>query len=758
MLCIMFLFCLEGVLAAQTTGTIRGNVYDDETGDPVAFGNVFVKETESGVNTDLDGFFNLSNLAPGTYTLVFSYLGFDSTVVEIELRANAIEYIRVFLEPSGVTLQEVDVSARRDQAQTEVQVSRVRVTSRELRALPSTGGDPDLAQYLPVLPGVIFSGDQGGQLYIRGGSPVQNLVLLDGMTIYNPFHSIGFYSVFDTETIQNVDVYTGGFGAQFGGRSSAVIDVRTRDGNMRRNAGMVSVSPFQARFLLEGPIKKMNPGANDGSISFMLSGKTSYLDRTSETFYPYASDSLGLPFSFTDIYGKLTFLGANGSKLSLFGFNHRDKVDYTGLATIDWNSLGGGARFSIIPANSSVIIGSTIAFSRYEIEMLEGDEPPRTNGINGFDIGLDFTYFGASSEVKYGFNVHGLSTNFRFRNPTGITFTQETNNTEIAGFVNLKQKWGDAVIEPSVRLHYYASINTMSFEPRLGMKWNVSDDFRLKGAAGIYSQNLISTVNERDIVNLFNGFLSATGETIYKPGSTTVEADSRLQTAWHIGGGFEWDLFDNMVELNVEPYYKKFDRLINFNRNKLTRLDPNYVTETGESYGLDIYAKYDRKNLYLWATYSLAFVDRFNGDQTYPTNFDRRHNVNLLATYTFGENNQWEAGARWNLGSGFPFTQIKGYFGTYPFSGADDLDYVTGNPELRPIFDERLNRGRLPYYHRLDLSFKRFIELGRHTKMEITASVTNAYDRANIFYFDVVDLDRVDQLPILPSLSVRFDF
>lgn len=752
----LFFFHLS--LFGQETGTIRGNLYDAESGDPIAFGNVYIKELEIGTNTDLDGFFNFSDLEVGSYRLVFTYLGFDSTSVEVNLRRGDIEYLRVFLDPSGVTLGEVDVSARRDQAETQVQVSRIQVSPSELKALPSTGGDSDLAQYLPVLPGVVFTGDQGGQLYIRGGSPVQNRVLLDGMTIYNPFHSIGFYSVFDTETIQNVDVYTGGFGAQYGGRTSAVIDVRTRDGNMRRNAGMVSVSPFQARFLLEGPIKKMTPRGDEGSISFMMSGKTSYLDRTSKNIYSYASDSLGLPFSFTDLYGKVTFLGSNGSKASLFGFNHQDRVDYPGIATVDWNSYGGGARISIIPSNSNLIIGSTLAFSEYEIEMVEGDEPPRRNAISGFDIGLDFTYFGVTSEIRYGFNVHGLSTDFTFRNPVGITFSQTTNNTEISAFFNVNQKWGDAIIEPGLRLHYYASINALSLEPRLGSKWNVTDDFRLKAAGGIYSQNLISTINERDIVNLFNGFLSATGETIYEPGSTIREADSRLQKAWHIGGGFELDLMNNFLELNVEPYYKRFDRIININRNKLRPGDPNYVTETGNAYGLDVSAAYDRKDLYIWATYSLAYVDRDDGFQTYPTNFDRRHNANLLVTYSFGEENQWEAGARWNLGSGFPFTRIRAFFGDLQFDRSNEFDVITGNPEVRPIFEEELNVGRLPYYHRLDLSLKRFVKLTNNIDLELTASVTNAYDRENIFYFDVIELERVDQLPILPSISAQFSF
>ncbi|TVQ50992.1 MAG: TonB-dependent receptor [Saprospirales bacterium] len=745
-------------VGSSQTGIIRGEVFDEETGEPIMFGNVFVVELGTGVNTDVNGFFTIPSVPEGEYRLVATYLGYDSTSTTVVLRRGDVQFVRIFLQSSGVTLTEVDVSARREQARSDVQVSRVSISPRELRSLPATGGDPDLAQYLPVLPGVIFSGDQGGQLYIRGGSPVQNRVLLDGMTIYNPFHSIGFYSVFDTETIQNVDVYTGGFGAEYGGRMSAVIDITTRDGNMRRHGGFVSVSPFQSRALLEGPILRMDEGNRGGAISYMISAKTSYLDQTSKSLYSYASDSLGLPFSFNDIYGKVTFLGATGSKVSLFGFSHNDKVDYTGIASIGWNSYGGGGTMRIVPSNSSVIIGATVAFSRYELEMVEANEGPRFNAISGFDIGLDFSYFGANSELKYGFNIHGLSTEFSFRNFVGFTFSQETNNTEVSGFLNLKQKWGDAIIEPGIRLHYYASLNRMSFEPRLGAKWNLTDNFRLKAAAGIYSQNLISTVNDRDIVNLFNGYLSATGETIFEPGSTSDLVDSRLQTAYHIGGGFELDLFDNLIEINFEPYYKRYNMIININRNKLRRSDPNYIAETGDAYGIDFFARYDRNNLYLWATYSLSYVDRDDGFQTYPTNFDRRHNVNFLATYKFGKDRNWEIGGRWNLGSGFPFTQIRGYFGNFPFFDPNDLDYTTGNPDVRPLFDENLNQGRLPYYHRLDMSLKRFIELGRHTELELTASVTNVYNRKNIFYYDVLELERVDQLPILPSLAAKFSF
>ena len=293
------LFFATSFLGAQN-GTIRGNVYDKETGEPIIYGNVLLEGTTKGAITNIDGFFTIADVEPGKYKLIATYIGYDSTAVDIQIKANKISYQKINLGTNAIQLGVVDVSGRREQARTEVQISKIAVTPKEIRSLPSTGGEPDIAQYLPVLPGVIVSGDQGGQLYIRGGSPVQNKILLDGMTIYNPFHSIGFFSVFETETIRSVDVLTGGFNAEHGGRVSAVVDIKTREGNKKRLSGLVSASPFQAKALIEGPIKALPEDGNGGSISFLLTGKHSYLNESSKIFYDYAVDTTFFSFASTD--------------------------------------------------------------------------------------------------------------------------------------------------------------------------------------------------------------------------------------------------------------------------------------------------------------------------------------------------------------------------------------------------------------------------------------------------------------------------
>lgn len=752
-----FFLILVNSLPAQTTGTIRGNVFDAETGEPIIYCNLQLEGTNIGSTTDLDGFYTITNVPIGTYQLKATYIGYDSLSTTIVIKENQITNQRISLTPNSIQLSTVDVSAKKEKAKEEVQISTLTVTPQQITSLPSVGGQADIAQYLTVLPGITFTGDQGGQLYIRGGSPVQNKILLDGMTIYNPFHSLGFFSVFETETIRSVDVLTGGFNAEYGGRISAIVDLKTREGNKKRLSGSIAANPFQAKVLLEGPLVKLQD-TQGSSLSFLLTGKHSYIDETSPALYAYATenDTTGLPFNFTDFYGKLSFVGSNGSKINLFGFNFQDGVNFSDLADLSWDNTGAGLQFRLIPNSSTAIINGNFSFSDYQIDLLEADGRPRSSGISSFTAGLNFQYFGNESELNYGFEVNAFRTNFEFINFLDLTIEQFENTTELSGFVKFRKKIGKLIIEPGIRGQFYATLNNFSFEPRLGLKYNITENIRLKMAGGLYSQNLISTVNERDVVNLFVGFLSGPDESIFKPGTNERTSD-RLQRAAHAVVGLELD-FGNNWEVNIEPYYKDFSQLINLNRNKVTPQESDYAVETGEAYGIDFSVKYENKDLYLWATYSLGKVNRNDGEQVYPTIFDRRHTVNLLGTYQFGENKNWEASLRWNLGSGFPFTLTQGFYTFHTFEEGINTDVLTGNPDLGIIFDENRNAGRLPYYHRLDASIKRTFSFSKYTRLEIVASVTNAYNRENIFFFDRVRFERQDQLPILPSVGFTLFF
>lgn len=753
------LICLLFSLSvfSQKAAILRGNIYDKSNGQPIPYANIILKGTSLGTSTDLNGFFQINNVSVGEQTLFVSFIGYDSIETKVSITEGGIVYKSFYLTEAAKNLETVEISAKKEQARTTTQVSKITVTQKQIKTLPSTGGAPDIAQYLPVLAGVVSTGDQGGQIYIRGGSPVQNKILLDGMTIYNPFHSIGFFSVFETETIRSVDVLTGGFNAQYGGRVSAVVDIKTKEGNKKRLSGLVSGSPFQAKALIEGPLLKLKDD-NGTSISFILTGKKSLLPQTSQSLYNYAARDTanGLPFDYSDVYGKVSLVAANGSKLNIFGFNFKDGVNYTNIADLNWSNKGYGANFSLIPTGMKMIVGGNLAISQYNISLQEKDPTPRLSGVKSFNAGLDFTIFGNNSELKYGLDLSGFSTDLAFSSPLGFTYKQNENTTELAGFVNFRKTMNRLVIEPSLRVHSYTALGETVLEPRFAAKLNASNRVRFKLSGGLYSQNLISTVSEKDVVNLFVGYISGPEEQFYKPGTNEV-VNSRLQKAIHFIGGLEIDVNKNM-ELNIEAYTKNYTQLIDINRFKTKFTDPNYISETGKAYGLDLTAKYEKNGVYVWATFSHAYVNRYDGVQTYPTNFDRRNNVNLLASYTFGAKKSWELAARWNYGSGFPFTLTQGFYSNFNFQNGISTDVLKGNPDLGVIYSDKRNSGRLPDYHRMDISLKKQIAFTKYVKMEIVASATNVYDRKNIFYFDRIRFQRVDQLPILPSLAATLHF
>ena len=402
-----------GLYAQQ--GDIKGFVYDKKTGEVAMFANVMLKGTTFGASTDMNGYFTISNIPVGSYTLVVSFLGYKDIEKQITVERNKIMTLKLFIEKDSKVLETVEISADRQEQKTQIKTSVIKISPKQMKKIPTIGGEPDIAQYLQILPGVVSSGDQGGQLYIRGGAPIQNKVLMDGMTIYNPFHSIGFFSVFDADIISTADVYTGGFNAQYGGRISSIMDFKMRDGNKKKFSGKVSATTFGAKAMFEGPIKKQTLEGN-GSSSFILSAKTSYLSQSSQVFYNYVNDGNGLPFDYTDLYGKFSMNAKNGSRLSFFGFNFDDRVTYQALSDLHWTNYGFGTKMSLVPGNSKAIIHVNFAFSDYNISLATSDNLPRESGSNGYNFGLAFTYYLGKNQLDYGIESEGSKTDFNFYN------------------------------------------------------------------------------------------------------------------------------------------------------------------------------------------------------------------------------------------------------------------------------------------------------------------------------------------------------
>jgi hypothetical protein len=316
------------------------------------------------------------------------------------------------------------------------------------------------------------------------------------------------------------------------------------------------------------------------------------------------------------------------------------------------------------------------------------------------------------------------------------------------------------IIEPSIRFQYYSELNKLSPEPRLGIKYNISDNVRLKFATGLYSQNIISTKSDQDIVNLFTGFLLAPDQQISNSNGKIVP--SALQTAFHAVGGVEVDI--KRVELNLEPWLKDFSQVDELNRNKLVVSDPDFVAASGLANGIDLSAKYSYGRVYLWCAMgyqnvNYTSIDSKGNIQTYPTPFDTRFNSNVVAAYTLGKKKDWDVSARFNIHSPFPFTQTQGFY-EYVNPAANGLttNVLQQNGNLGLIYADKINGGRLSWYHRLDLSLKKKFITSKKTSIDATFALTNVYDRQNVFYVDRFTNVIVYQLPIFPSINVTWNF
>ena len=407
---------------------------------------------------------------------------------------------------------------------------------------------------------------------------------------------------------------------------------------------------------------------------------------------------------------------------------------------------------SLLPNGSPILIEGNIAYSNYLIELNEIAYPLRSSSISGFDMGLDFTSFPNQGKLKYGFDIHGFSTDFTTYNSINQQVDQDENTTEFSSYFNYQFKSIRWIVEPGLRLQYYGKLGT-SLEPRIGIKYITSENLRLKLAAGNYSQNILSTSSDRDIVSLFNGTISSPEDIKDNDGS---DLKQKFQKSQHLILGIEFDLNDN-IDLQIEGYIKDFSQLTNINRNRIDESDPEFIIESGIAKGIDLLLKYKKDNIYLWTVYSYGSITRKFNELIYNPNFDRRHNINFVASYNYGKNKTWKTDLRWNLGSGFPFTQTQGFYEQISFSDGINTDYSSENGNLGIIYSN-LNEGRLPYYHRLDLSTSKNIKFNEKSSLEISASITNIYNRENIFYFNRIKNERINQLPFMPSVGLNFLF
>lgn len=763
---VILLLMMASATTAQKS-TLKGFIYDSNTGEPVMFANIWLPELVRGAVSNDQGFYILEDIPEGNVKARIFCIGYDTLFDQVSLEAGGVHIKDFYLHPASYELNEVLISSDNITREKSTHISDITILPEEIKMIPSTGSMPDLIQHIQTLPGVVSSGDVGGQIYIRGGAPVQNKVLLDGATIFNPIHSIGLFSVFDPDMITKADVFTGGFNAEYGGSISSIMDITSKYGNVYRHTGKAELSTLGTKLTLEGPLVKKDDKSLS-NISYLLNARHCFYDEAIKLYYQYSGNET--PFTFTDLYGKISFFTGTGFKANIFGFHFTDLAGNDDSPVhFGWTNKGIGGHILIMPSRSSTLIEGHFALSNYDMEMNEMPYLPRTSKVSNVNAGLAFINYFGDNHFRYGFDLLSLKTDYLFFTTEYNSTRQLEFNTEISGYMTLHIQKGNLLLDPGLRLQYYSSLTKMSPEPRLSAKYNFTETFRVKCALGLYSQNLISGTSDRDVVNFFNGYLSAPVN--IKSRFEGKDMPDMLQKSQHIIAGFEKD-FAGKVFVNAEFFYKNYPQLINYNRNKLYNdLDypdkpdietKDFVYEKGMVEGMDISARYFTKKMQFTLNYSLSYSWRYfempDGSlYKYHPHYDRRHNLNFLASVWFGKKDSWQASIRWHYGSGFPFTKSVGYFEDLQLDENALTNYLTQNGTLTFYYDD-LNTGRLPYYQRVDASLKRTWQLRKNMDFEAEFNIINVFDEENIFYINRISGQAVYQLPFLPGLRAGLSF
>jgi hypothetical protein len=739
------LVLLEVAVAQQ--GAVNGFVRDASNGEPLAYANVYLDGTGYGAATNDRGYYYIGGVSAGSYQLVASYVGYETERRGVSVRTGLTTTADISLDPGAVEVGEVVVSSERARFEREVEVSATRLETRQLALIPRVGGEIDLFRAIQLLPGVISTSDFSNKLYIRGGSPDQNLILLDGITVYNPSHLFGIFSPFVPEAVSDVTLLAGGYQANYGGRLSSVLDVVTKEGNSKRYAGEGSLSLLAAKAIAEGPIP---------NGSFLVAGRRTYLpDAILSAF-----DVQGLGYYFYDLMGKVNYAPSPDYTFTLTGLGAEDVLDFWDPddrdnlnARLSWGNRGVSLRSNMIltPTLYGEVIGAwSNFFSQFRVSFGPADEAVLKTDLTDFMLKSDFTWYAADQHTL------SLGTDLKSAH-MAMKITYETTEFErrdtiwpLSAYID--DKW-EAVpeqlfIRPGLRYSWYSKGNRHELEPRLGLKYKPWKNTAFNASFGRFTQPVLTLNSTEAIFSIYDIWVA-------------VPRDRETPSALHYIIGTEQWLRDDVI-LELEAYYKDYDNLLETRYGEMFTPPDSLLDADGYSYGAELMVRRTEGRYNGWVSYSYMWTRRSIGDESYNPHYDRRHNLNVVANFPrlfLGV----EVTAKFTLGTGLPFAGIIGYYRRVhhrpdrkdPHTYWYWTTYIEGP---RDAF-------RYPVYHRLDAGLSR---TWRFRWGEITGflDVINLYYAKNVllYYWDVEEDEelpvrkQIDMLPILPTLGVKVKF
>lgn len=738
-------------VGTTVAGTLSGYVLDAGTGEGLPGANIFLKGTTYGAATNIDGYYVIVKIPEGEYELTVSYIGFKTLTVTVAVVSGVAQRRDFELETSPLEVDAIEVTANRTNRKLNNQISRVKLSARTLKSVPQIG-EADLMRTIQMLPGVLTPSEFSTGLVIRGGNTDQNLILFDGITVYNPSHLGGLFSNFIVDAIKEADLHKGGFNVEYGDRLSAVLDVTSREGNRKHFDGRLSISLLSAQSTMEGPV---------GNGAWLIAGRRTYFDQI------FKGTELYFPYYFYDLQGHIFQDIGENDRLSVSWYIGRDDLNWEAFElNAGWGNRTISARYRHL-FGAQMISNLLVATSRFDTKFGLGGENGlgSENVIDDFTVKSDLVYFASQKlEVRIGTEVKKLSFTYGSSFLDTLIDVSQTP-TEIASFIKLKN-WVTPrlMLEPGFRLTYYTDHGQKwYYDPRFRAKFLITDDQYINAAVGIYHQFMETAQDDYNPSILDQWF--------------AVDSTLKPAVALQLVLGYE-AYFKDSYRFQVETYYKRLENLLTFVQQGSTSdegirssdLIDLFDMNSGYAYGLELFLQKTTGKLNGWISYANSTARKQYLGKEYYVNWDRRHAVNVISNYNFST--RWAANLAWKFQTGQPYTPIFGYY-------IEQLPYETTD-HFRTIPGGR-NSVRYPAYHRLDLG----LIYNRPTKwgsFEAYFQVVNAYYKKNIFrYFYLVgdvtngidddndgEIDEIDEsiprresisiFPILPSFGFTIEF
>lgn len=725
------------LLRSQTEGIdIRGIVSDSLTGQRIPFANVVLFNTTRGAAANNAGFYLIPTVPFGEYTISARVIGYEAKTQHVRVQGNKPLEINFRLTATLVKIDEVVITGAQRRELTEINPS-VHVLDQQTIHLIPVATQEDVFQSLRMLPGVVTTGDVSSKFYVRGGAGDQNLVLLDGVKIYNPFHALGIFSVFDPDIVQNVELYSGAFPAGFGGRLSSVINIESREGRADRIAGRANINFLSSKLELEGPTWK--------NTTMMFNARKSLF---SQTFKSLIKDDL--PISFYDVIVKLTTKTTSGAKLD--GIFIATSDDLKSTDPLDPDYFWQNTAFAVTTSSlltDRLFINATVYGTSFKTERDTKSSiqiTPASSSVKEVGLRTNATIYTDSHDLFFfGFEFSFPSYEYNLINILGSSIFLYGAPVEASTWVRYQTKLDRLRLEAGLHAEIGSLFDKRDLaqgvlQPRINLSYEMWGNWKTKVSYGRVSQNVITLSNEDDIISIFDAWAKV-------PDYLPSEVSDHFVLGWD-GNATEH------ISLDIQGYYKYYSSLVAYNRNKVDALDPDYIIAKGKSYGAELLLRSHFSFIDLYATYILGWTTINNEGFTYYPRYDRRHHINVLTIFQPLEN--FMLTFRWEYGSSLPFTQSIGYVDRLHLQNTlpGPFEYETGTPF---ILLGAKNASRLPDYHRLDASASyKFNLVGLHTIAEF--NIINVYNSKNIFYFDRKTGQRVNMISFFPSVSLTVEY